>query len=810
PHWNETAENNLGVLADEDNTLQQNSSSNSSYSNAMQKEITLPSRLVYYINQDSESPYHVLDTKARHQQKHNKPSLRTLSGRVGRGARCQQRTLIRKRITSDCFILHSSWMYLNKNVVDDIALIVSAVVESNPSICLNHSVGIDDDDDDIWVFQAVHLAQASFQIEAFGSKFILDLTLNNGLLSSDYVEIHYENGKPQYSKGGEHCYYHGNIRGIKDSRVALSTCNGLHGMFEDNTSVYMIEPLELVHDEKSTGRPHIIEKTLAGQYSKQMKNLSMESSDQWPFLSELQWLKRRRKRAVNPSRGVFEEMKYLELMIVNDHKTYKKCRSSHAHTNNFAKSVVNLVDSIYKEQLNTRVVLVAVETWTEKDHIDITTNPVQMLHEFSKYRQRIRQHADAVHLISRVTFHYKRSSLSYFGGVCSRTRGVGVNEYGLPMAVAQVLSQSLAQNLGIQWEPSSRKPKCDCTESWGGCIMEETGVSHSRKFSKCSILEYRDFLHRGGGACLFNRPTKLFEPTECGNGYVEAGEECDCGIHVECYGLCCKKCSLSNGAHCSDGPCCNNTSCLFQPRGYECRDAVNGCDITEYCTGDSGQGRCYNGECKTRDNQCQYIWGTKASGSDKFCYEKLNTEGTEKGNCGKDGDRWIQCSKHDVFCGFLLCTNLTRAPRIGQLQGEIIPTSFYHQGRVIDCSGAHVVLDDDTDVGYVEDGTPCGPSMMCLDRKCLQIQALNMSSCPLDSKGKVCSGHGVCSNEATCICDFTWAGTDCSIRDPVRSLHPPKDEGPKGPSATNLIIGSIAGAILVAAIVLGGTGWGFK
>ena len=31
-------------------------------------------------------------------------------------------------------------------------------------------------------------------------------------------------------------------------------------------------------------------------------------------------------------------------------------------------------------------------------------------------------------------------------------------QYGLPMAVAQVLSQSLAQNLGIQWEPSSRKP----------------------------------------------------------------------------------------------------------------------------------------------------------------------------------------------------------------------------------------------------------------------------------------------------------------------------------------------------------------
>lgn len=74
-HWNETAGGTGGVLADEENTFQQNKSSNSknnSYSNAIQKEITLPSRLIYYINRDSETPYHVLDTRARHQQKHDK------------------------------------------------------------------------------------------------------------------------------------------------------------------------------------------------------------------------------------------------------------------------------------------------------------------------------------------------------------------------------------------------------------------------------------------------------------------------------------------------------------------------------------------------------------------------------------------------------------------------------------------------------------------------------------------------------------------------------------------------------------------
>lgn len=63
--------------------------------------------------------------------------------------------------------------------------------------------------------------------------------------------------------------------------------------------------------------------------------------------------------------------------------------------------------------------------------------------------------------------------------------------------------------------------------------------------------------------------------------------------------------------------------------------------------------------------------------------------------------------------------------------------------KLFSSSGAHVLLDDDTDLGYVEDGAPCGPHMMCLDKKCLPIQSLNISSCPIGSNGKVCSGHGV-------------------------------------------------------------------
>lgn len=51
-----------------------------------------------------------------------------------------------------------------------------------------------------------------------------------------------------------------------------------------------------------------------------------------------------------------------------------------------------------------------------------------------------------------------------------------------------------------------------------------------RVFSACSRRQLRTFFRKGGGACLSNTPGPglLVLPTRCGNGFVEAGEECDC------------------------------------------------------------------------------------------------------------------------------------------------------------------------------------------------------------------------------------------------------------------------------------------
>lgn len=63
--------------------------------------------------------------------------------------------------------------------------------------------------------------------------------------------------------------------------------------------------------------------------------------------------------------------------------------------------VVFFGPQIYKEQLNTRIVLVAMETWTSKNMMPVVEDPLITLQKFMKYRKdNIKDQSDAVHLFS--------------------------------------------------------------------------------------------------------------------------------------------------------------------------------------------------------------------------------------------------------------------------------------------------------------------------------------------------------------------------------------------------------------------------
>ncbi|KAB0397673.1 hypothetical protein E2I00_002857, partial [Balaenoptera physalus] len=599
----------------------------------------------------------------------------------------------------------------------------------------------------------------------------------NDLLSSEYVERHIEHGgKTVEVKGGEHCYYQGRIRGNPASFVALSTCHGLHGMFYDGNHTYLIEP-EGNDTSQEDFRFHSVYKSRLFEFPLDDLPSEFQQVNITPPKFILKPRPKQSKRQLRRyPRNVEEETKYIELMIVNDHLMFKKHRLSVVLTNTYAKSVVNMADLIYKDQLKTRIVLVAMETWAADNKFAISENPLITLREFMKYRRDfIKERSDAVHLFSGSQFESSRSGAAYIGGICSLLKGGGVNEFGKTDLMAVTLAQSLAHNIGIISDKRKlASGECKCEDTWSGCIMGDTGYYLPKKFTQCSIEEYHDFLNSGGGACLFNKPSKLLDPPECGNGFIETGEECDCGTPAECVlegAECCKKCTLTQDSQCSDGLCCKK--CKFQPMGTVCREAVNDCDIRETCSGNSSQ--CAPNIHKMDGYSCDGVQedvkpgidnantsGGKVTASDKYCYEKLNIEGTEKGNCGKDKDTWIQCNKRDVLCGYLLCTNIGNIPRLGELDGEITSTLVVQQARTLNCSGGHVKLDEDVDLGYVEDGTPCGPQMMCLEHRCLPVASFNFSTCLSTKEGTVCSGNGVCSNELKCVCNRHWVGEDCS------------------------------------------------
>ncbi len=60
---------------------------------------------------------------------------------------------------------------------------------------------------------------------------------------------------------------------------------------------------------------------------------------------------------------------------------------------------------IYKEQLNTRIVLVAMETWSTQNMVSVGDDPLVTLRDFMKYRkENIKEKSDAAHLLSYVMF----------------------------------------------------------------------------------------------------------------------------------------------------------------------------------------------------------------------------------------------------------------------------------------------------------------------------------------------------------------------------------------------------------------------
>ncbi|KAL7885618.1 hypothetical protein AOLI_G00059130 [Acnodon oligacanthus] len=626
-----------------------------------------------------------------------------------------------------------------------------------------------------------HPLEAEVKITAEGAELVLQLQRNEELLAPDYQEIWYSsNGARQFSSPSnrDHCYYHGAVKGVPDSSVVISTCAGLRGMISLNHSVtYMIEPLV----NHTVSQDHAVFRT--GRLKMHTGICGHLHQNHTHKLEELIGGIAQANQAKRERRDVSHSMKYVELMLVADHAEFVKHGRDLQKTKAKLLEAANYVDKYYKS-LNIRVALIWLEVWNNQNMITVTDNPYSTLGAFLTWRRKQLPQLpnDNAQLITGVSFQGTTIGLAPLKAMCSEYQSGGVNSDHSEIAVgiAATMAHEIGHNFGMSHDSEGC---CQALPEDGGCFMAAaTGHPFPRVFNPCNQAELKRYLGSGGGKCLFNPPNTraLFGGQRCGNGYLEEGEECDCGEVEECSSPCCNanNCTLKAGAECAHGVCCEN--CKLKSPGVLCRPHSGSCDLPEYCDGKSescpanfylmdgsscahGKAYCYTGMCLTVEQQCHSLWGKDARPAPDLCFTKVNEAGDSFGNCGKDlMGKYRACTERDAKCGKIQCLSSASKP-IGT-NAVPIDTTIPDGQRKILCRGTHVYRPDqeeesqgDTlDPGLVMTGTKCGDNAICFGGECRNASFLQADEC--SSK---CHGHGLCNNNHNCHCDAGWAPPYC-------------------------------------------------
>ncbi|KAJ8398484.1 hypothetical protein AAFF_G00427390 [Aldrovandia affinis] len=650
------------------------------------------------------------------------------------------------------------------------------------------------------------------ELQVGGNIYLLDLEKNLDLMPKPLNVFYYlpnGTGVSLEESLPIHCYYHGSVRGVPMSRVALSTCSGLRGVIVINATLsFELLPEEEeehegrewsegVEEEEEEGM-HLL--YAAHQLESQMGGCGVSHTPLTPLVAPPQLHRSKR--------DILSETKYIELVLVVDHKEYMHYQKNKTIIYRML-DVANRVDWFYRP-LNVRVALLGLEIWSDQDKIQVDKNPTETLNRFLEWRTRVllpRLRHDNAQLVMGDSFDGTTVGMASQSSMCSKDRSGGVNVDHLVsvLGVASTVAHELGHNLGMSHDTADRHCQCQNEPRLGGCIMEpSTGFMPGQLFSSCSKGDLSLSLLHGGGMCLFNmpQPEKLLGGPRCGNLYVEKGEECDCGLVDECNDPCCNvsTCKLVPGAQCSsDGICCDN--CKLRPAGWVCRDPLGDCDLPEHCTGasaycppnvflqngescDGEQSYCYSGVCASLDYQCQMLWGPNSTKAPEVCFSSVNKQGSKHGNCGQTPNgTYIPCPAADVQCGKIQCQGGSERPLLGS-SAQITKVRLNFTDLV--CRGTYFDLGDDvTDPATVSQGAACGPAKACVDQRCQDVSVFGVEECQ-----RKCNGHGICNSNKNCHCDVGWAPPDCKYSGYGGSVDsgPARDPKDSDPATVALLV----------------------
>lgn len=393
-----------------------------------------------------------------------------------------------------------------------------------------------------------------------------------------------------------------------------------------------------------------------------------------------------------PELDPFNDMEYIKVFFAVD----KKISDRHENLDYYLQSLVSVASQYYQ---NSGYVLVYQGWKTAKSTGWDAVVPYISGYDYSYYQEG-GEDSDIIVLFLDVSQNERGTGggaigMAIFDSACSVRRGIYVyNSETREIITAITLTHEIGHTLGLR-----HTTETDCaSRCLGGsenpepkqCIMNPMVGSPLMPFD-FSVCSKNYLSEKKSTHFCFRKKIKSPKPI-CGDGLVDADEECDC-IQQECK-ACCRDCKLMEGKKCANGQCCDLTTCQLKT-GSVCRPTRNYCDFEEKCDGQSSEcptdyvvadgypcqqgqqgGYCYDGVCGSRNDMCQWMF-TKSSAGDMKCYDK-NMEGSSFAACGPEfnvewWDKTVKCEKANTYCGKIFC----KVPS----EGKVMATAAFSRIR---------------------------------------------------------------------------------------------------------------------------------
>ncbi|KAI0440715.1 zinc metalloprotease mde10 [Xylaria telfairii] len=290
--------------------------------------------------------------------------------------------------------------------------------------------------------------------------------------------------------------------------------------------------------------------------------------------------------------------------------------------------------------------------WNQPCSPDVTIN--NRLDLFSKWRGQFEDNNAYWTLMSTCATD-AAVGLAWLGQLCSQSASANGNDTtaGANVVVRtntewQVFAHETGHTFGAYHDCTSttcvdgtRANNQCCPLSSSACDAQGTYIMNPStgpglmQFSPCSVGNICSAIMRNSvnvGCLSANKNVETITGSQCGNGIVEQGEDCDCGGTTGCQGNpCCDPgtCKFTTNSVCdpANEDCCTG-QCQFATNGTVCRASTGTCDPQETCSGTSatcptdvkakdglncgadGSGlKCASGQCTSRDLQCQNLLG---------------------------------------------------------------------------------------------------------------------------------------------------------------------------------------------------------